>query len=70
LLTLALLTTAVNEAKIENKLAGNILSDPSMLGGLQPAQPAGGGGTSASPAPAATATPAAQTSTPAAPQNK
>ncbi len=69
LLTLALLTTAVNEAKIENKLAGNILSDPSMLGGLQPAQPAGGNNSSPAPAPSAAASPAA-TSTPAAPQNK
>ncbi len=74
LLTLALLTTAVNEAKIENKLAGNILSDPSMLGGLQPAQPAGGNNSSPAPAPSAAASPGAAspaaTSTPAAPQNK
>ena len=50
LLNVALLTTAMNEAKIENKLAGSILTDPSTLGGLQPAQPAGGTNTSATPA--------------------
>jgi parvulin-like peptidyl-prolyl isomerase len=73
LLNVALLTTAMNEAKIENKLAGNILTDPSMLGGLQPAQPAGAGATpttpgAASPSPSApvTASPAAATTPPAA----
>ena len=51
----ALRVVAVNEAKVENFLAQSMIKDPSTLGGLQPATPAGGGAS----APAATATPAA-----------
>ena len=50
----ALREVAMNEAKVENYLAQNMLKDPSMLGGLEPASPEG----AASPA-AGTATPAA-----------
>jgi len=59
----ALRVVAVNEAKVENFLAQSMIKDPSTLGGLQPATPAGGGAS----APAATATPAAAAASPAAP---
>lgn len=65
----ALGVVAMNEAKIENFLAQNMLNDPSMLGGMQPVVPGGGGqSTAATPAAATTgATPAATTgATPAA----
>jgi parvulin-like peptidyl-prolyl isomerase len=59
----ALRVVAVNEAKVENFLAQSMIKDPSTLGGLQPAAPAGGGAStpaaSATPAAAATASPAA-----------
>jgi parvulin-like peptidyl-prolyl isomerase len=50
----ALRVVAMNEAKVENNLAQNLLSDPNRLGGMQMAP-----GTTASPAAAASATPAA-----------
>lgn len=53
----ALRIVAMNEAKIANNLAGDVLKDPSMLGGMAPAQPAAT--TAASPA--AASTPAAST---------
>lgn len=67
LLNAALLSVAVNEAKIENKLALNMLSSPSNLSGIRPAQ------TNAAPTAAAPATavptPAAQTNTAPTPAN-
>jgi hypothetical protein len=52
----------MNEAKVENHLAQSMLRDPSMLGGMQPVTPAGGGTTQATPTPATTtASPAATT---------
>jgi hypothetical protein len=49
----ALGVVAMNEAKIENHIAQNMLTDPSMLGGMQPVTPG------LSTAPTAAATPAA-----------
>jgi parvulin-like peptidyl-prolyl isomerase len=74
ILTDALGVVAMNETKIENNLAQNMLNDPSMLGGMQPVVPATGGNTgggntnaaggAATPAasPAATGSPAAAAS--------
>jgi hypothetical protein len=56
----ALGLVALNEAKVENFLAQNMLTDPNMLGGMQPVASTG------TAAPAATATPAAATPSPAA----
>jgi parvulin-like peptidyl-prolyl isomerase len=50
----ALIRNAMSDAQVVNNLAGKMLEDPSSLGGLVPASPAGG-----APAPAATASPAA-----------
>jgi parvulin-like peptidyl-prolyl isomerase len=62
ILTDALGVVAMNEAKVENHLAQSMLRDPSMLGGMQPVTPAGGGTTQATPTPATTtASPAATT---------
>ena len=49
----ALVRNAMSEATVVNKLAESMLSDPNMLGGLQPVAPG------ASPSPAASASPAA-----------
>jgi parvulin-like peptidyl-prolyl isomerase len=64
----ALRVVAMNEAKIENYLAQNMLKDPSTLGGLQPITPPAGGTTS-TPAstPAAAASPAGAASPAASP---
>ncbi|HEY0079403.1 MAG TPA: SurA N-terminal domain-containing protein [Pyrinomonadaceae bacterium] len=61
LLNAALVTTAMNEAKVENFLARNMLNDPNSLNALRPANASTTPATAASPAasPAATATPAA-----------
>lgn len=58
ILNAALVEVALNEAKVVNTLAANMLSNPSILGGLRPAAPeaAKTGGTPA-PASSATATP-------------
>lgn len=56
LLQSALIRSAMSEAKVVNHLANDMLKDPNMLGGNQPAAPG------ASPAAAATATPAAAAS--------
>ncbi len=61
LLNEALIRNAMGDAQVVNSLAGNMLNDPSTLGGLQPATPGGGTAT-----PASTATPAAATASPAA----
>jgi parvulin-like peptidyl-prolyl isomerase len=67
ILTDALGVVAMNEAKVENHLAQSMLRDPSMLGGMQPVTPAGGG-SQATPTPAATAaSPAASPATTASP---
>lgn len=55
ILNAALLETAMNEAKIVNNLAANMLSNPSNLG----LRPAGSTGTEAAPSPAEAASPAA-----------
>lgn len=46
----ALRIVAMNDAKIVNNLAADILKDPSMLGGLTPAQPAAASTPAATPA--------------------
>lgn len=61
----ALRVVAMNEAKVENFLAQSMIKDPSTLGGLQPASPAGAGSPAATTTPAAAAT-AAASATPAA----
>jgi len=61
----ALRVVAVNEAKVENFLAQSMIKDPSTLGGLQPATPAGAATATATATPAAAASPAAS-ATPAA----
>lgn len=75
ILTDALGVVAMNEARIENNLAQNMLNDPSLLGGMQPVVPAtagaAGGNTNAAqgaatPAAAPATTPAAATPSPAA----
>lgn len=64
ILNAALLETAINEAKIVNNLAANMLNNPSNLG-LRPAGSAGSQPASTATPPASTATPQS-TSTPAA----
>jgi len=63
ILNAALLEVALNEAKIENKLASDIVSSPDRMSGLRPAAPSPGASPAASPAaaasPQATASPAA-----------
>jgi parvulin-like peptidyl-prolyl isomerase len=54
----ALKVVAMNEAKIQNNLAQNMLNDPSMLGGMQPVAP-GAANTAATPAASPASTPAA-----------
>jgi hypothetical protein len=60
ILNAALLETALNEAKVVNNLAANMLNNPSNLG-LRPA-----GSSSSQPAASPAASPAQSTSTPAA----
>jgi foldase protein PrsA len=54
ILNLALVSVALNEAKVVNTLAANMLSNPSILGGLRPASP-DAAKTAGTPAAAATA---------------
>jgi parvulin-like peptidyl-prolyl isomerase len=63
----ALKVVAMNEAKIENYLAQNMLKDPSTLGGLQPIAPPAGTSSTPASTPAAAASPAAQASPAASP---
>lgn len=63
LLNAALLATAMSEAKIENKLAMDLLNDPNSLRALRPVST---GTTTASPAATVAASPASGTATPAA----
>jgi hypothetical protein len=58
ILNAALLETAMNDAKIVNNLAANMLTNPGNLG-LRPASPSGA--TQATPAPQTAASPAAST---------
>lgn len=58
----ALIRNAMGDATVVNTLAGGMLGDPNMLGGLQQVTPAGGAAS-----PSATATPAAQSSPAASP---
>jgi parvulin-like peptidyl-prolyl isomerase len=66
LVNAALLTVAMNKARVENRLAQNVVNNPGNLTGLRPA-PAAGASPAATPAqtaatPAATASPAASAS--------
>ena len=66
-LNAALLATAMNEAKIENKLAMDLLNDPNSLKALRPVSSgAGTATTTASPAATVAASPATTAATPAA----
>ena len=62
----AMRIVAMNDAKIVNSLAGDILKDPNMLGGLSPAQPAAAATPAGTPSGAASGAPAANTNAPAA----
>ncbi len=53
----ALVAVAMNEARIVNNLAQNMLTSPSNLGAMRPASQSPGGATSPTPTPAAGATP-------------
>jgi peptidyl-prolyl cis-trans isomerase SurA len=61
----ALRVVAMNEAKVENYLAQDMIKNPSTLGGNQPASPNAAASPAATASPASSATPAA-TATPAA----
>lgn len=63
----ALGVVAMNEAKIENFLAQNMLNDPSMLGGMQPVVPGGVQSPAATPAATTEASPATAASPSASP---
>lgn len=65
LLQSALIRSAMSEAKVVNHLANDMLKDPNMLGGNQPAAPGTTPAAAATATPAATASPAAS-ATPAA----
>jgi parvulin-like peptidyl-prolyl isomerase len=58
----ALRVVAMNEAKVENYLAQDMIKNPSTLGGNQPASPNAAASPGASASPAASATPAATAS--------
>jgi len=54
----ALISSAMSDAKVVNKLADDMLKDPNMLGGNQPAAPDASPAATATPSASATATPA------------